>query len=61
LLDAGDYEVTEAILTHYPTPAYSDDCKGSIAIGEEKTCTVTNTFVNDPPEVSAYNDPVTVN
>jgi hypothetical protein len=61
LLDAGDYEVTEAILTHYPTPAYSDDCKGSIAIGEEKTCTVTNTFVNDPPEVSADNDPVTVN
>ena len=40
-LDAGTYSVTETGPSGY-TASYSADCSGTIAIGETKTCTVTN-------------------
>ena len=40
-LDAGQYEVTEEPVAGY-TAFYSDECSGTIGVGEEKTCTVTN-------------------
>ena len=40
-LDAGAYDVTETGPSGY-TASYSADCAGTIAIGETKTCTVTN-------------------
>jgi hypothetical protein len=40
-LDAGIYDVTETPVTGY-TVSYSPDCSGTIAIGESKTCTITN-------------------
>lgn len=40
-LDAGSYNVTETGPSGY-NPSFSDDCSGSIANGETKTCTVTN-------------------
>jgi hypothetical protein len=45
LTTVGSYEVTETAVTGYTT-TYSTDCKGTIALGETKTCTVTN---NDNP------------
>ena len=44
-LDAGAYNVTETGPTGY-TASFSADCSGTIANGQEKTCTVTN---NDQP------------
>jgi hypothetical protein len=41
-LDAGDYEVFESDGPSGYTAGYSDDCAGTIGIGETKTCTVTN-------------------
>ncbi|AKM82870.1 hypothetical protein A2422_02770 [Candidatus Woesebacteria bacterium RIFOXYC1_FULL_31_51] len=41
-LDVGSYIVSEDVVTGY-TSSFSDDCDGSIALGENKTCTVTNT------------------
>jgi hypothetical protein len=41
-LDAGSYVVSEDYVEGY-TVGFSDDCQGSIANGEEKTCTITNT------------------
>lgn len=43
-LDAGAYSVAEVLETGY-TPVYSDDCSGTIANGESKVCTVTNSDV----------------
>src|SRR4029079_11421823 len=40
-LDAGSYNVTETGPSGY-SASYSADCAGSIAIGQTKTCTVTN-------------------
>ncbi|MGW8185328.1 MAG: prealbumin-like fold domain-containing protein [Candidatus Moraniibacteriota bacterium] len=40
-LNAGDYKVTENLIDGY-IPNYSADCIGTIAIGENKTCTITN-------------------
>lgn len=40
-LDAGSYNVTESGPSGY-TASFSTDCSGTIANGEEKTCTVTN-------------------
>ncbi len=40
-LDAGDYSVGEAEVAGYAS-SLSADCTGSIAIGETKTCTITN-------------------
>ena len=42
----GDYTVTESVINGY-TPSYSTDCNGTLADGESKTCTVTNTFTGD--------------
>ena len=41
LLNPGSYEVSETGPAGY-TGAFSTDCNGSIALGETKTCTVTN-------------------
>jgi len=41
-LDAGSYSVSETGPTGY-TAIYSTDCSGTIANGQSKTCTVTNT------------------
>lgn len=40
-LNAGNYNVTETLVSGY-VPQYSNDCTGSIAVGETKTCTITN-------------------
>ena len=40
-LDAGSYTVTETGPSGYAA-SFSADCSGSIAIGQTKTCTVTN-------------------
>ncbi len=37
----GDYKVTESGPEGYQS-SFSDDCKGSISIGQTKTCTITN-------------------
>lgn len=42
-LNPGSYSVTESDSLGY-TPSYSIDCTGTIALGETKMCTVTNTF-----------------
>jgi hypothetical protein len=44
-LNAGTYNVTEANKPGY-IASFSTDCSGSIAIGQTKTCTVTNTFTD---------------
>jgi hypothetical protein len=43
-LNAGSYSVSEGALGGY-TNSLSADCVGSIALGEQKTCTITNTDV----------------
>jgi hypothetical protein len=40
-LDAGSYSVSENGLSTYAA-SYSSDCSGALALGEHKTCTVTN-------------------
>ncbi|NCB43582.1 MAG: DUF11 domain-containing protein, partial [Clostridia bacterium] len=40
-LDVGNYNVTENLIDGY-IPKYSVDCTGTIALGENKTCTITN-------------------
>ncbi len=40
-LDAGEYEVTENTVTGY-SDTYSANCAGTIANGQTKTCTITN-------------------
>ncbi|MGH2809887.1 MAG: prealbumin-like fold domain-containing protein, partial [Actinomycetota bacterium] len=54
-LAAGEYKVTETKVTGY-TGSFSADCTGSIEIGEEKTCIVTN---NDDPPVEVLGEVVT--
>ena len=49
-LDAGDYNVTESGPSGY-TASFSADCTGAIAIGETKTCTVTNDDIESPPDL----------
>lgn len=44
-LDAGSYSVTETGPTGY-APSFSADCTGSIAVGETKTCTITNNDIS---------------
>jgi LPXTG-site transpeptidase (sortase) family protein len=41
-LDAGAYSVSEGAVTGYAQVSASADCSGTIAIGESKTCTITN-------------------
>ncbi len=40
-LDAGDYAVTEDTNPLY-TATFVGDCSGTLAVGEEKTCTIIN-------------------
>ncbi|MEZ4662231.1 MAG: choice-of-anchor D domain-containing protein [Caldilineaceae bacterium] len=40
-LDAGSYSITETTAAGY-TVSYSADCTGTIALGESRSCTVTN-------------------
>ena len=40
-LDAGSYSITESAAAGYAV-SYSADCTGTIALGESKSCTVTN-------------------
>ena len=47
-LDAGSYNVTESGPSGY-TASFSTDCSGTIALGEHKTCTITND--DEPPAV----------
>src|SRR5215204_2802963 len=57
----GAYAVSEAAVAGY-TGSFSADCKSSIALGETKTCTVTNSD-NDTPssiEVTKTADPVSL-
>jgi hypothetical protein len=51
-LDAGQYEVTEEPVAGY-TAFYSEDCTGTIGVGEEKICTVTN---NDQDVLAAEDE-----
>ena len=46
-INPGSYSVSESVAAGY-TPSFSTDCTGSIALGETKTCTVTNND-NDTP------------
>ena len=42
LTTVGTYTVTEAAVTGYTQTGTSSDCAGTIALGETKTCTITN-------------------
>jgi hypothetical protein len=53
MLDAGPYNVTESFVDGYEA-SYSADCTGSILVGEEKTCTVTNTRVLHPGTIGFW-------
>jgi hypothetical protein len=44
LTSVGSYEVTETVDNGYSV-TYSSGCTGTIALGETKTCTVTNNYV----------------
>ncbi|MBV7339090.1 hypothetical protein KFU94_64910 [Chloroflexi bacterium TSY] len=53
-LEAGNYNVTESVAEGYAI-SYSDDCSGTIALGESKSCTVTNDDIApqiDPDELT---------
>jgi hypothetical protein len=52
-LDAGSYSADETALSGY-TKSLSADCSGTIAVGQTKTCTITN---NDIPQVVAQITP----
>jgi len=45
-LDAGTYRVSEQSNNNYEA-SYSAECEGTIAIGESKTCTITNNDVTE--------------
>src|SRR5918995_945411 len=47
----GTYSVSEAAVAGY-TGSFSSDCSGSIALGETKTCTVTNTDNDTPSSIA---------
>ena len=42
LTSVGSYSVTEVAITGYALKSASSDCSGTIALGEHKTCTITN-------------------
>jgi hypothetical protein len=42
----GAYSVTESAVTGYAQLSASSECTGTIAAGEHKTCTITNTDVS---------------
>lgn len=53
-LDAGSYEVTEDVAAGY-TATYSSDCDGTIAVGEKKTCTITNNDISPTEAIVTVN------
>ncbi len=52
-LNVGSFSVTE---THRPNyvETTSGDCSGAIALGDQKTCTVTNTYMPPPPPQQGF-------
>ncbi|MEK7176833.1 MAG: peptidoglycan-binding protein [Patescibacteria group bacterium] len=48
ILGVGPYGVAESIAPGYGVPTFSEDCSGNMALGDEKTCTVTNDDVEPP-------------
>jgi hypothetical protein len=52
-LNAGSYSVSEGAHTGYAV-SYSADCVSSIAIGQTKTCTVTNNDDNQAPVITSF-------
>jgi hypothetical protein len=52
-LDAGAYEVKEDTVTSY-LPGLSEECSGTIGVGETKTCTVTNNDDFKGPDTPQY-------
>jgi hypothetical protein len=52
-LDAGSYAVTETGPSGY-TRSDSADCTGSIAVGQTKTCTITNDDPNQVPIITEF-------
>jgi hypothetical protein len=52
-INAGSYSVTEGAHTGYAMNP-SADCSGSIAIGETKTCTITNDDDNQAPVITSF-------
>ena len=51
-LEAGSFSVTEDASSTYAM-TLSGDCSGSVAAGDAKTCTITNTFNPPPPPTTA--------
>ncbi len=47
-LNVGSYSVIESHLANY-VETTSGDCSGTIALGDQKTCTITNTYTPPPP------------
>ncbi len=52
-LDAGSYSVSESTSTGYAA-TFSTDCSGTLAVGETKTCTVTNNDNAVPPPPGSH-------
>jgi hypothetical protein len=50
-LNAGPYSVSENSVAHY-TPSLSANCSGTISSGENKVCTIMNTFIPNTPPIS---------
>jgi uncharacterized repeat protein (TIGR01451 family) len=50
-LDAGSYSVSEDYDSDDYTQSPSSNCSGTIALGEHKTCTITNTDIDHLPEI----------
>jgi hypothetical protein len=44
LLDPGSYSVSEPSVSAEYRPLYSSDCIGTMGVGENKTCKITNTY-----------------
>lgn len=59
-LDAGSYTVGEVASSTY-TLSTGGDCSGTIAAGESKTCTLTNTYVPPPASIPGCTDPKATN
>ena len=61
ILDAGAYGVTESNGPSGYQDNYSADCNGTLAIGESKTCTITNIQFTPTPTNTPTNTPTHTN
>jgi hypothetical protein len=52
-LNAGSYSVDEAAMAGY-AKTLGANCSGSIAVGETKSCTITNDDVNQAPVITSF-------